>query len=129
MSDIAGMKAELDGLVREQSERRTLREQRGEEIKARSHEYMTKQVQAAERYVQHRREMAQRKTKSGWSTDRAATEPPSAFDSDPFGSEPGAASPFAPTSDSRPAARDEGPRRARRPRAAEAEDDFDNNPW
>jgi hypothetical protein len=129
MSEIDAMKAELDGLVREQSERRVLREQRGEEIKARSQEYMTKQVQAAERYVQHVREMAQRKTKSGWSTDRAGAEPPSAFDSDAFGDEPGAASPFAPSPDSRSAARDEGPRRARRARTTDAEDDFDNNPW
>ncbi|WIX99212.1 hypothetical protein QRX60_34895 [Amycolatopsis mongoliensis] len=129
MSDIDAMKAELDGLVREQSERRALREQRGEEIKARSQEYMTKQVQAAERYVQHVREMAQRKTKSGWSTDRG-TEPPSAFDANAFGDEPGAASPFAPASEPRHAARDEVPRRARRARAAEADDDgYDNNPW
>ncbi|SEF20767.1 hypothetical protein SAMN05421837_101529 [Amycolatopsis pretoriensis] len=127
MTDIAAMKAELAGLVREQSERRELREQRGEEIKARSQEYMTKQVQAAERYVQHVREMAQRKTKSGWSTDRG-TEQQSAFDTDAFGGEPGEASPFAPSA-TPPAARDESPRRARRSRAAEAEDDFDNNPW
>ena len=130
MSEIDAMKAELDGLVREQSERRALREQRGEEIKAQSQEYMTKQVQAAERYVQHVREMAQRKTKSGWSTDRGTTEPPSAFDADAFGDEPGAGSPFAPTAEPRHAARDEAPRRARRSRAAEADDDgYDNNPW
>jgi hypothetical protein len=128
MSDIDAMKAELAGLVREQSERRALREQRGEEIKARSQEYMTKQVQAAERYVHHLRGMAQRRTKSGWSTDRTHAEPPSAFDSDPFGGEPGAAAPFAPGA--RPPVRDDGPRRARRPRAAEADDDgYDNNPW
>ncbi len=126
MTDIAAMKAELAGLVREQSERRALREQRGEEIKARSQEYMTKQVQAAERYVQHVREMAQRKTKSGWSTDRG-TEAPSAFDTDAFGGEPGGASPFAPPPSA--SSRDEAPRRARRARAAEADDDFDNNPW
>jgi hypothetical protein len=130
MSEIDAMKAELDGLVREQSDRRALREQRGEEIKARSQEYMTKQVQAAERYVQHVREMAQRKTKSGWSTDRTHAEPASAFASDAFGDEPGAASPFASSPDSRPSSRDESPRRARRSRAAEADDDgFDNNPW
>ena len=128
MTDIAALKAELAGLVREQSERRALREQRGEEIKARSQEYMTKQVQAAERYVQHVREMAQRKTKSGWSTDRG-TEAPSAFDTDAFGGEPGAAAPFAPSAAPPPSARDEAPRRARRARAAESEDDFDNNPW
>ncbi|MDX3193979.1 hypothetical protein PV458_36775 [Streptomyces sp. MN03-5084-2B] len=119
MTDIAGMKAELDGLVREQADRRALREQQGEEIKARSHEYMTKQVQAAERYVQHVREMAQRKTKSGWSTDRSHAEPASAFAAEEYsaGFEP------AP----RPV-RDE-PRPARRPRAAVEEDEDFNNPW
>ncbi|SFW84699.1 hypothetical protein [Amycolatopsis australiensis] len=125
MTDIAGMKAELDGLVREQAERRALREQRGEEIKAQSHEYMTKQVQAAERYVQHRRELAQRKTKSGWSTDRTHAEPPSAFD-DPveFPAAPG-----NPPMPPRPP-RDEPPRPTRRHRAAEEDDEaFDNNPW
>ncbi|MEV6441356.1 hypothetical protein [Amycolatopsis sp. NPDC051716] len=121
MTDIAGMRAELDGLVREQADRRALREQQGEEIKARSHEYMTKQVQAAERYVQHVREMAQRKTKSGWSTDRSHAEPASAFDAEAY---PGPGG-FEPAP--RPA-RDE-PRAARRPRtAAEEEEDF-NNPW
>jgi len=120
MTDIAGMRAELDGLVREQAERRALREQQGEEIKARSQEYMTKQVQAAERYVHHMRELAQRKTKSGWSTDRSHAEPASAFDAEEF-------SGFTPAS-APPPARDE-PRRARRHRAAEAEDDFENNPW
>lgn len=124
MTDIAALNAELDGLVREQAERRTLREQRGEEIKAQSHEYMTKQVQAAERYVQRLREAAQRKTKSGWSTDRPGTEPPSAFDAEPY--DAGAAS-FAPTP-ARPSTRDEAPRRRSR---AEIEDDdgYLNNPW
>ncbi|WP_410674979.1 hypothetical protein [Amycolatopsis sp. cmx-4-68] len=130
MTDIDAMKAELNGLVREQSERRALREKKGEEIKARSQEYMTKQVQAAERYVQHVREMAQRKTKSGWSTDRTHAEPASPFASDAFGEEPGSAAPFAPAPGSRPPTRDESPRRGRRTRAAEADDDgFDNNPW
>jgi len=128
MTDIAGMKAELDGLVREQSERRALREQRGEELKARSHEYMTKQVQAAERYVMHRRELAQRKTKSGWSTDRTHAEPPSAFDDQVEFPGAGEAPPFATGSPARPA-RDESPRHARRHRVAEDADEFDNNPW
>ncbi|KDN18154.1 hypothetical protein [Amycolatopsis rifamycinica] len=121
MTDIAGMKAELDSLVREQADRRTLREQQGEEIKARSHEYMTKQVQAAERYVQHVREMAQRKTKSGWSTDRSHAEPASAFDAEAY---PGPGG-FEPAP--RPV-RDE-PRAARRPRAAVEDDEDFNNPW
>ncbi|MEV6828759.1 hypothetical protein [Amycolatopsis sp. NPDC051102] len=123
MTDIAGMKAELDGLVREQADRRALREQQGEEIKARSQEYMTKQVQAAERYVQHVREMAQRKTKSGWSTDRSHAEPASAFDAEAY---PGPAG-FEPAPSPRPV-RDE-PRAARRPRTAVEEDEDFNNPW
>jgi hypothetical protein len=125
MTDITGIKAELDGLVREQADRRALREHQGEEIKARSHEYMTKQVQAAERYVMHRRELGQRKTKSGWSTDRTNGEPPSAFDDGVEFPGAGEAPPFAP---GRPA-RDDSPRHARRHRAAEDVDEFDNNPW
>ncbi|MCU1685296.1 MAG: hypothetical protein JWQ81_6035 [Amycolatopsis sp.] len=58
--EIQGLTARMDGLVREQSERRALLEQHGETIKKSSHEYMTKQVQAAERYVQHRRELGKR---------------------------------------------------------------------
>ncbi|GAB3357324.1 hypothetical protein [Amycolatopsis echigonensis] len=132
MSETAAMKAELDALVREQADRRALREQKAEELKAQSQEYMTKQVQAAERYVQHRRELGKRKTKSGWSTDRPSTEPPSAFDSDEFGNEPGSASPFAVTPN-QPALRTEAPRRpTRRPRPAEDDEDDDaflNNRW
>ncbi|UOX92399.1 hypothetical protein MUY14_17900 [Amycolatopsis sp. FBCC-B4732] len=126
MSDIAGMKAELDGLVREQADRRALREQQGEEIKARSQEYMTKQVQAAERYVQHVREMAQRKTKSGWSTDRSHAEPASAFAAEEYPG-PGGFAPPAPAPPARPG-RDE-PRSTRRPRTAAEEDEDFNNPW
>ncbi|MDS0138914.1 MULTISPECIES: hypothetical protein [unclassified Amycolatopsis] len=123
MTDIAGMKAELDGLVREQADRRALREQQGEEIKARSHEYMTKQVQAAERYVQHVREMAQRKTKSGWSTDRSHAEPASAFDAEAYSAG------FEPAPQSAPPPVRGEPRAARRPRAAVEEDEDFNNPW
>ncbi len=122
MTDIAGMKAELDGLVREQADRRALREQQGEEIKARSHEHMTKQVQAAERYVQHVREMAQRKTKSGWSTDRTHAEPASAFAAEEYPGPGGFAPPAA------GAVRDE-LRGARRSRAAAEEDEDFTNPW
>ncbi|MEU4253526.1 hypothetical protein AB0F15_39655 [Amycolatopsis sp. NPDC026612] len=124
MTDIAGMKAELDGLVREQADRRALREQQGEEIKARSHEHMTKQVQAAERYVQHVREMAQRKTKAGWSTERTHAEPASAFAAEEY---PGPGG-FAPAAGPAGPVRDE-PRGARRPRAAVEEDEDFNNPW
>ncbi|WP_020663251.1 hypothetical protein [Amycolatopsis benzoatilytica] len=132
MSETAAIKAELDALVREQSDRRVLHEKRGEEIKAQSQEYMAKQVQAAERYVQHRRELGKRKTKAGWSTDRPSAEPPSAFDSDEFGNEPGSASPFAATPGPR-SPRDEAPRRpSRRPRPVDDDDDDDaflNNRW
>lgn len=126
--DMAGMKAGLDGLVREQAERRALREQQGEEIKAKSQEYMTKQVQAAERYVQHVREMANRKTKSGWGVRDAGG--PQSFEPEGFAGEPGAgaASPFAPTA--APPAEPVEPRRGRRHRAADPDDDgFTNNPW
>lgn len=127
--DMAGMKAGLDGLVREQAERRVLREQQGEEIKAKSQEYMTKQVQAAERYVQHVREMANRKTKSGWGVRDAGG--PQNFEPDGFAGEPGAgaASPFAPTA--APPSTPAEPRRGRRHRAADPDDDGDglNNPW
>jgi hypothetical protein len=132
--DMAGMKAGLDGLVREQAERRSLREQQGEEIKAKSQEYMTKQVQAAERYVQHVREMANRKTKSGWGVRDAGG--PQNFEPDGFAGEPGAgaASPFAPTpgptGPTGPSTSAE-PRRGRRHRAVDPDDDGDgfNNPW
>jgi hypothetical protein len=126
--DMTGMKAGLDGLVREQAERRALREQQGEEIKAKSQEYMTKQVQAAERYVQHVREMANRKTKSGWGVRDAGG--PQSFEPDGFAGEQGAgaASPFAPAP-APPAAAAE-PRRGRRHRAVDPDDDgFTNNPW
>ncbi|WP_326953728.1 hypothetical protein [Amycolatopsis sp. NBC_01286] len=131
MSDeMAGMKAGLDGLVREQAERRSLREQQGEEIKAKSQEYMTKQVQAAERYVQHVREMANRKTKSGWGV-RDDSGGPQSFEPEGFAGEQGAgaAAPFAPTP-APPSAPAE-PRRGRRHRAADTDDDdgFGNNPW
>jgi hypothetical protein len=126
--DMTGMKAGLDGLVREQAERRALREQQGEEIKAKSQEYMTKQVQAAERYVQHVREMANRKTKSGWGVRDAGG--PQNFEPDGFAGEQGAgaASPFAPTPGAPPSTSAE-PRRGRRHRAADPDDDGDNNPW
>jgi hypothetical protein len=124
--DISGMKANLNALVREQADRRALRDQRGEELKARSHEYMTKQVQAAERYVQHRRELGQRKTKSGWSTDRTGAE---AAAESAFEAEKAAAPPITPTSGPTAPAR---PVRTRRPRAAEVDDEDDaflNNRW
>ncbi|MFI7120513.1 hypothetical protein [Amycolatopsis sp. NPDC049868] len=128
--DTAAMRATLDGLVREQSERRALRDQRADEIKASSQEFMTKQVQTAQRYVEHRRELGQRKTKSGWSTDRSHAQPgnASAFEDDPVDM----AAPF--TSEPPPAARParDTPRRAPRARPAPADDEDDaflNNRW
>ncbi|EME61724.1 hypothetical protein [Amycolatopsis decaplanina] len=130
--DTAAMKATLDGLVREQAERRVLRDQRADEIKASSQEFMTKQVQTAQRYVEHRRELGQRKTKSGWSTDRSHAQPgnASAFDEAPAFDDAGAAAPFA----SEPPARTgrDTPRRAPRARPAPADDEDDaflNNRW
>ncbi|WP_026360230.1 hypothetical protein [Amycolatopsis nigrescens] len=128
--DSSGMKTNLDGLVREQTDRRAMREQRGKEIKARAQEYMTKQVQTAQRYVEHRRELGQRKTKSGWSTDRSQAEPapPPTFEEPaPL---PGGDAPFAPAGPAH--ATPDAPRRARRPRPAEMDDEDDaflNNRW
>ncbi|KZB81006.1 hypothetical protein [Amycolatopsis regifaucium] len=127
--DTSGMKATLDGLVREQAERRALRAQRAEEIKARSQEFMTKQVQTAQRYVEHRRELGQRKTKSGWSTDRSHAEPGggSAFGETPRFDD----APFAPEPSPARTGRDV-PRRAPRPRPMPADDEDDaflNNRW
>jgi hypothetical protein len=69
------MRTTLGALVREQSDRRPLRDRQGEELKARSQEYMTKQVQAAERYVQHRRELGKRKDEAGgWATEKTLAD-------------------------------------------------------
>jgi hypothetical protein len=69
------MRAELDGLVREQADRQALQERQSAEIKAKSEEYMKKQVQAAERYVEHRRELGRReKEAGGWATEKSLSE-------------------------------------------------------
>jgi hypothetical protein len=69
------MRAELDGLVREQADRQALQEQKSADIKAKSEEYMQKQVQAAERYVEHRRELGRReKEAGGWATEKTLSE-------------------------------------------------------
>jgi hypothetical protein len=109
-----GLTAKMDNLVREQAERRVLTEQRGESIKARAHEYMTKQVQAAERYVQHRRELGKRARKAAPPVESAfEPEPP------PAPPAPPPAPPVAP------------PRRARRAPADDLDEDdaFLNNRW
>jgi hypothetical protein len=79
--DLNGMRARMDALVREQSDRRTLTEQRGEEIKARAHEFMTKQAKAAERYVMHRRELGKRADEKGRPQPQGVSE----FDFEPEG--------------------------------------------
>jgi hypothetical protein len=69
------MRAELGGLVREQRDRQALQERQGTEIKTKAAEYMTKQVQAAERYVEHRRELGRReKEAGGWATEKTLSE-------------------------------------------------------
>ncbi|WP_414938365.1 hypothetical protein [Amycolatopsis sp. cmx-11-51] len=128
--DTSSMRTTLDSLVREQAERRGLRDQRAKESKASAQEFMTKQVHTAERYVEHRRELGQRKTKSGWSTDRSHAEPgnASAFAETP-GFDDGSAA-FAPDSSARPGR--ETPRRAPRARPAPTDDEDDaflNNRW
>lgn len=81
MDDVNAMQARMDALVREQSDRRTLTEQRGEEIKARAHEFMTKQAKAAERYVMHRRELGKREDEKGRPKPQGVSE----FDFEPEG--------------------------------------------
>ncbi|OXM43416.1 hypothetical protein CFP71_41605, partial [Amycolatopsis thailandensis] len=49
VDETSAMKTTLDGLVREQAERRVLRDQKADEIKASSQEVMTKQVMTAQR--------------------------------------------------------------------------------
>ena len=69
------MRAELDGLVREQADRQALHERQSAEIKAKAEEFMKKQVQAAERYVEHRRELGRReKEAGGWATEKTLSE-------------------------------------------------------
>jgi hypothetical protein len=69
------MRAELDGLVREQADRQALQERKSADIKAKSQEYMEKQVKAAERYVEHRRELGRReKEAGGWATEKTLSE-------------------------------------------------------
>lgn len=147
--EIQRMKAKMDGLVREQGDRRAMLEAKGEEIKAKSHEYMTKQVQAAERYVQHRRELGRREREAGgWSTEKtladkntvmgfgpeddeteseryATPEPYAARPTDSIPSPPEPIPGATETTDRTPA-----PRRGRHSRTDEFdEDDFSNNNW
>jgi hypothetical protein len=139
MGDVDGLKARLDGLVREQGERRALLEQRGEEIKARSHEYMTKQAQTAERYVMHRRELG-RRTAEGQGRPQAESVAKLDFEPEGHKAENGSVppAPFTPANPSPaplPPGRSESPappRRTRRMSAEEMDDEDDaflNNRW
>lgn len=69
--EIQRLRARLDGLVREQADRQELLERQGKEIQAKSQEYMTKQTQAAEKYLEHRRELGRREREAGgWGTGK-----------------------------------------------------------
>ncbi|MFC3453543.1 hypothetical protein [Amycolatopsis speibonae] len=129
VDETSAMKATLDGLVREQAERRGLRDKKADELKASSQDVMTKQVMTAQRYVENRRELGERKTKSGWSTDRSHAQPgnASAFEDAPAFED--SAAPFTPEPPVRVGR--EVPRRApRRPAPVDDEDDaFLNNRW
>ncbi|RJQ89072.1 hypothetical protein [Amycolatopsis panacis] len=65
MDELEGLRTRLDALVREQSDRATLREQHTDEVKAQGLAFMTKQAKAAERYVMYRRELGKREDEKG----------------------------------------------------------------
>ncbi|GHF88307.1 hypothetical protein FHX82_000914 [Amycolatopsis bartoniae] len=135
--EIQRYKARMDGLVREQADRRAMLDRQGQEIQARSQEYMTKQVQAAERYVQHRRELGRREREAGgWGTEKALADKnttmrfgPAEDEEDPYAAARSTESltprPPQPAEPSQEPA----PRRARHSRADFDEDDFSNNSW
>ncbi|HVV11386.1 hypothetical protein [Amycolatopsis sp.] len=130
--EIQRLRATMDGLVREQTDRQALRERQGEEIKARAQEYMTKQVQAAERYVQLRRELG--KQEAGDPEDAeldAFAEPEDFAEQEDFAEhEPPPAAPPPPPV--QPPAAVQPTRTPRRRAAREVEDDDDdflNNRW
>ncbi|WP_242579142.1 hypothetical protein [Amycolatopsis sp. 195334CR] len=73
--EVARMRERLEGLVREQADRRALRDRQAEEAKAKAQDYMSKQIQAAERYVDHRRELGRReKEAGGWATEKTLAD-------------------------------------------------------
>lgn len=132
--EIQQLKATMDGLVREQADRRALLERQGEEIKAKSQEYMTKQVQAAERYVQHRRELGRREREAGgWSTEKtlADKDPVLGFGPESEESEPADyAAAETPVDTTERTERTPSPRRGRHSRDDEFdEDDYSNHNW
>jgi hypothetical protein len=73
--EIQRLRAKLDGLVREQADRQELLDRQGKEIQAKGQEYMTKQAQAAEKYLAHRRELGQREREAGgWATEKSLAD-------------------------------------------------------
>lgn len=134
--EIQRFKAKMDGLVREQSDRRALLERQGEEIKAKSQEYMTKQVQAAERYVQHRRELGRREREAGgWSTEKTLADKNTVMGFGPENDESAKPEPYAArTTESIPSPpetteRTPAPRGRHSRKSDFDEDDFSNNSW
>ncbi|GAB2972258.1 hypothetical protein LWP59_16235 [Amycolatopsis acidiphila] len=137
--EIQQLKATMAGLVREQADRRALHQRQAVAIKAEAHEYMTKQAQAAERYVQHRRELGRREAGEEEPRPDAVQE----MDFEPEGlaeSEAEESAPVTPQSFVQPVAPapprpapapERAPRRART-RADDIEEDDDaflNNRW
>ncbi|GHF42005.1 hypothetical protein FHX82_005040 [Amycolatopsis bartoniae] len=132
--EIQQLKATLAGLVREQADRRALHQRQSAVIKAEAQEYMTKQAQAAERYLEHRRELGRR--------EAGEEERPDAvqeldFEPEGFAEETEAEEAVTPQSFVQPVAPPPPPPPERAPRRARArsedpeEDDdaFLNNRW
>jgi hypothetical protein len=122
--EIQQLKATLAGLVREQADRRALHQRQLATIKAEAHEYMTKQAQAAERYVQHRRELGRRE---GEQEEQAPSDGVTELDFEPEAEEPAPPPPpaFTPLPPPRPAPAPERTPRRVRTRADEVEEDDD----
>lgn len=133
--EIRRLQATMDGLLREQADRRALRERQGEDIKARSDEYMTKQVQAAERYVQLRRELGRQEEQPDDGITELDFEPEGFAESGedtpqpPAPPAPAPAAPAPPKAPAAPVPAPERPARQARQEVDEDDDDFLNNRW
>ncbi|GAA4665103.1 hypothetical protein [Amycolatopsis dongchuanensis] len=137
--DVQRLKAAMAGLVREQADRHALHQRQAVEIKAEAHEYMTKQAQAAERYLQHRRELGRREAEEERpdSVQELDFEPEgfaeSEADEETVPPPPPPAPPAPPQAAPPPPPPAPVPRRSTRARASELDedddDDFLNNRW
>lgn len=118
--EIQRLRARMDGLVREQADRHELLDRQGKEIQAKAQEYMTKQAQAAERYLAHRRELGRRERDAGgWGTEKARADKTNVMG---FGPEdPSEEEPFASRSTESFTPRRPEPQPAERPAAPEPE--------